>query len=134
MGRGGNTNQTGVRRHQPSYSSDPIAVGGGSGPAPEMAAGCLFSFTEEMTLDGPSAAGASAGIAVTMMRSALPGELLIKADNGARLGEYAGDYVTQMLRCMRKKYVYRGVVESVGAINSSGARSAVISIQGLGQL
>jgi hypothetical protein len=99
-----------------------------------MAAGCLFSFTEDVTLDGPSAPAARTGMTITLMRSAVPDELLIKAENGASLGNYTGDYVTQMLRCMRQKYVYRGTVESVGPPSANGERSAVISVQGLGQL
>jgi hypothetical protein len=133
MGKGGNTNQTGVVRHKPSYSSDPIAVGGGSGSAPEMAAGCLFAFTEEMMLDGASAMSARAGLDVTMMPSAVKGELLVTAGNGAHLGVYSGDYATQMLRCMRKKYVYQGKIDSVVAASGS-TRTVIISIQGLGQL
>ncbi|HMT18486.1 MAG TPA: hypothetical protein PKD20_03135 [Candidatus Saccharibacteria bacterium] len=133
MGKGSSTNQTGVVRHKPSYSSDPVAVGGGSGPAPEMAAGCLFAFTEEVVLDGASAMSAHAGQAITLMPSAIRGELIITAGNGAHLGVYEGEYVTQILRCMRKKYVYQGTIDSV-VVTSADTRIVIISVQGLGQL
>jgi len=98
-----------------------------------MAVGCLFSFTEEVTLNGPSAPTATTGLTITMMPSGVPDELLITSNNGAHLGVYAGDYATQMLRCMRKKYVYQGVIESLGTVNN-GSRTAMVTIRGLGQL
>lgn len=128
MGRGGTTKQTGVTRHTPSYSSDAAAVGSGSGPAPQMANSCLIRFTEELLLDGPSARGVRAGLTITLVPG-VPGTINIMS-GGARIGRYAGDNKSLILRCMRKKYVYRGKVESVRATN--GEIYAMCNIQGLG--
>lgn len=128
MGRGGTTKQTGVTRHTPSYSSDAAAVGSGSGPAPDMASSCLIGFTEEMLLDGPNAAGARVGITITLVPG-IPGTISMMS-GGARIGSYDGDYKSLILRCMRKKYVYRGEIESVRTTN--GKLYAVCNMQGLG--
>jgi len=128
MGRGGTTKQTGVIRHTPSYSSDAAAVGSGLGPAPEMANSCLIGFNEELLLDGPSASGARAGLTITLVPG-VPGTINIMS-GGARIGNYTGDYKSLILRCMSKKYVYRGKIES--ATTTNGEVYAICNIQGLG--
>lgn len=132
MGRGGHTNQTGVTRHAPSYSSDAAVVGGGSGPAPEMANACLIGFREEVLLNGPSARGARAGLNITLVPGAIPGSINIMAANGARLGVYDGEHKSLLAQCMRKKYVYRGVIDSVRGAGFDGQTYAKCDIQGLG--
>lgn len=130
MGRGGTTKQTGVNRRTPSYSSDAIAIGGGGGVAPEMAQSCVINFTEELRLDGPSAGGVSKGLPINLVPG-LPGTINIMS-SGARLGSYDGQYKSQLLRCMRKKYIYRGTIVSSRA--ADGVVYAVCNIQGFGQL
>lgn len=130
MGRGGTTKQTGVTRHTPSYSSDAAAVGVGSGPAPEMANTCITGFTEEILLSGPSANGARVGLNITLVPG-VPGTLNIMSA-GARLGVYDGGHKNRLLRCIRKKYIYRGVIESVR--NGNGSIYATCTVQGFGLL
>lgn len=128
MGRGGTTKQTGVTRHEPSYSTDLTAVGAGGGPAPEMANMCLAGFSEDLLLDGPSASGAKQGLEITLVPG-VPGTINIMS-GAARLGVYDGDQKSRLQRCMRKKYIYRGVIDSL--MKDGASIYARCSIYGLG--
>ncbi|HVX58162.1 MAG TPA: hypothetical protein VG964_00315, partial [Candidatus Saccharimonadales bacterium] len=75
-----------------------------------------------------SASGAAPGLSITFV-SGIPGTINIMS-GGSRLGTYTGPHKSLMLRCMGKKYIYRGEIKTVR--NALGKIYATCNVEGMG--
>jgi hypothetical protein len=120
MGKGASSTKSNVTKKLPDYSSEKSdqpstragsGAGGGSASADSNANVCLISFNESLQFDDNAADLIKVGFSFTIV----PNETddLVMMVGGRIIGNYTGNRVALLKRCINGGYIYRGIVRSV---------------------
>lgn len=125
MGKGASTTQTNVTKKLPNYSSEKpsrndggtgTGAGGGSSPESDTANACLITFREKISFSEDAADLVKVGLQFTLVPNE-QGDLEV-VNSSRTVGQYTGDKLALLKRCISSGYIYRGIVRS---LNQDGA-------------
>ena len=132
MGGGKHTTQSNVTKKPRNYSDNNSIVGAGgtggwSGFDKEASVVCLISFKAKIQL---SVEEVEKGASFKLLPTGNASSGLQLISGGRRLGEYKGNRLSLLDRCIAGGYSYGGIVDQVGVVNNALVASCTITGSG----
>lgn len=112
MGRGSRSRETGVKKQLEKFSK--TATGSNSNNSKKDE--CLFSFQAILQLSTEAAAGITDGSPVTIITHHTQVNKLELFIGNKNVGVYKGSNAEKIIECIRKKYIYEGIVTKIKKI------------------
>ncbi len=111
MGRGPKTPEFGVKKQKEKFFSSENGQPGGD--PQEKKDGCLFSFQTTLHLSVDRAHGVKKESPVVIILNYTKAEKIELFIQGRNMGEYKGPRAGDILKCIKKNYIYEGYVQSI---------------------
>lgn len=114
MGRGSGSSEKKVKKQRTLRKEAVISSGGSTSSGGGSSGGdsCLFSFDDRVNVSTNVGQGIKVADPVTLVPNFSSLSIDIYIGNKA-VGKYNGVFLSKLLQCMRKRYVYEGEVQKI---------------------
>jgi len=113
MGRGSRSFESEVKKERQEYSQNQAIANGGGLKTVSSVDSCLFSFKASMRILAADASRIEESSSVVIVPHYTNTERLELFIDGKTFGLYRGPNAKKILACIKKWYIYDGVVESL---------------------
>lgn len=129
MGKGSSTRQIGVIKQLEEFTSSGSQA---SSSSQHPDSSCLFSFKiEEIINDSQVQKSIRIGDKAAIIMSATSTDKLDLYVGSSIINEYNGNFKKRIIKCLKKGYVYEGLVTSL--LENNGGLKVIIDLSGYGK-